>query len=213
MLYKILRYIENIRKVKSTLYIDPTSDISNSWISGNVELGPFVEVKDDVRIAGNVKIGERSAIFGPNTQIYSRINPIIIGKYCSIARGTTIQEYNHNIDSLSTYMINSKIFKKDISFDISSKGPVIIGNDVWIGAHVIILSGVTIGDGAIVAANSTVVSGVEPYSIVAGSPAKKIKMRFSPDKIKELLELRWWDKDSDWLSENSELFAPTSHIL
>lgn len=213
MLSKVLQYIENKRKVKSTGFIDSTAEIRNSWISGKVDLEPFVEVKDDVRIVGNVRIGKRTAVFGPNTQIYSRLNPIIIGKYCSIARGTTLQEYNHNTDSLSTYMINSKIFKKDISFDISSKGPIIIGNDVWIGAHVIILSGVKIGNGVIIAANSTVVSDVEPYSIVAGSPAKKIKMRFSSEKIRELEELKWWDKDIEWLNENRDLFIPNNLTL
>lgn len=213
VLSKILQYIENKRKVRSTGIIDPTVDIHNSWISGNVNLGPFVEIKDDVRIAGKVNIGERSSVFGPNTQIYSRLNPIIIGKYCSIARGTTLQEYNHNTTSLSTYMINSKIFKKEFSLDIFSKGPIIIGNDVWIGAHVIILSGVNIGNGAIIAANSTVISDVEPYSIVAGSPAKKIKMRFNEDIIKELENLKWWDKDIEWLIKNHDLFSQRPFTL
>lgn len=213
LINNIYNFLQNKRKVNSSGIIHPSAQINSSWISGNVNIGKSVEIKDDVRIAGDVEIGNRTAIFGPNTQIYSRLNPIIIGKYCSIARGSTIQEYNHNSMSLSTYMINSKILGENIDLDIYSKGPIIIGNDVWIGTHVVILSGVKIGNGAIIAANSTVVNDVEPYSIVAGSPARKIKQRFDKNTIDKLEDLKWWDKDDDWLRDNKEIFNPTYKVF
>lgn len=74
------------------------------------------------------------------------------------------------------------------------KGDTVIGNDVWIGQNAVILPGVNIGDGAIIGANSVVGSDIEPYSIVAGNPAKVIRKRFDEETISLLLEFRWWDK-------------------
>ena len=206
MISKIYNVLNNWRKVRSEGYIHPSVQISSSWISGNVNLAENVEIKDDVRISGEVSIGERTAVFGPNTQIYSRINPISIGKYCSIARGTTFQEYNHKFHNVSTYMINSKLFGKSVETDLVSKGAITVGNDVWIGAHCVILSGVTIGNGAVVAANSVVTKNIEPYSIVAGSPTVEIGRRFSEGIISLLEELKWWDRGSDWMNRNMDFF-------
>ena len=82
------------------------------------------------------------------------------------------------------------------------KGNINIGNDVWIGYNATIMAGVTIGDGAIIATNSTVIKDVEPYSIVGGNPANKIKKRFAEDVITRLLELKWWDWDIDKITAN-----------
>lgn len=83
-----------------------------------------------------------------------------------------------------------------------NKGDIIIGNDVWLGYNATIMAGVTIGDGAIIAANSTIIKDVEPYSIVGGNPAKEIKKRFSEEKISKLLELKWWDWNLDKITKN-----------
>jgi acetyltransferase-like isoleucine patch superfamily enzyme len=85
-------------------------------------------------------------------------------------------------------------------------GTVTIGNDVWLGANVIVLDNITIADGAIVAANSVVTKDVPPYAIVGGTPAKLIKYRFDEADIAFLLEYQWWDKDINWLRENLSLF-------
>jgi virginiamycin A acetyltransferase len=82
------------------------------------------------------------------------------------------------------------------------KGDINIGNDVWIGYNATIMAGVSIGDGSIIAANSTVVKDVEPYSIVGGNPAKEIKKRFSKDDISKLLALKWWDWDIEKITAN-----------
>ena len=82
------------------------------------------------------------------------------------------------------------------------KGDTIIGNDVWVGYNATIMAGVNIGDGAIIASNATVTRDVEPYSIVGGNPASLIRKRFSDDEIASLLQLKWWDKDIEWITQN-----------
>lgn len=118
-----------------------------------------------------------------------------MGKFCSIAADVTILlggEHRH--DWVTTYPFNV-VCEEARSFrgHPKSKGPVVIGNDVWICRGATILSGVTIGDGAVVAAGSVAVSDVSPYSIVAGNPARLIRSRFSEQQIATLLEIRWWD--------------------
>jgi len=82
------------------------------------------------------------------------------------------------------------------------KGDVSIGNDVWIGRETLILSGVTIGDGAVIGARAVVTKDVEPYSIVAGNPARLIRKRFDDKTIHRLLEIRWWDWPPEKINEN-----------
>lgn len=109
-------------------------------------------------------------------------------------------------------------FAKDTSFDeiktVDSEGKytVKIGNDVWIGAGALLLDGITIGDGAVIGANSLVTEDIPPYAIAYGSPAKVVKYRFSEEEINKLLSLKWWNKDEDWLKENVELFKDIKNI-
>ena len=81
-----------------------------------------------------------------------------------------------------------------------------IGNDVWIGAKSIIMDGVTIGDGAIVAAGSVVTKDVPPFAVVGGAPAKFIKYRFSPEVIDRLNDIQWWDLSDEKITEVVDLF-------
>lgn len=97
--------------------------------------------------------------------------------------------------------------------DEENKYPVYIGNDVWIGHGVTIMSGVKIGDGAILAANSTVVSDVKPYEIVGGNPAKLIKTRFNKEEIDYLCKMKWWNKSEKWIKENIEKFSDIKLIM
>ena len=117
-----------------------------------------------------------------------------IGSFCSISAYVQIfLGGEHRSDWVTTSPL-SLMFENDIIEDhCRSKGDVIIGNDVWICANTIVLSGVTIGDGAVIANGSIVTRDVEPYSIVAGNPAKVIKYRFSPEVIEQLLSICWWD--------------------
>ena len=125
---------------------------------------------------------------------------LVIGKFCSIACGAKFlfNSANHTQRSLSTYIF--PVLFEEWGLDVEripeawdNRGDIIIGNDVWIGYEAVILSGVTIGDGAIVAARAVVTRDVPPYAIVGGVPAKPIRQRFSNPDIAQLLELRWWD--------------------
>ncbi|MBN4053753.1 CatB-related O-acetyltransferase [Haliea sp. AH-315-K21] len=117
-----------------------------------------------------------------------------MGSYCSIADGVKIYlGGNHRVDWITTYPFS--IFResaKNIVGHPATKGDVIIGHDVWIADDVKILSGVSIGNGAVIGASSVVSSNVAPYSIVAGNPAKPVKMRFTDDEILILQSLSWW---------------------
>lgn len=135
-----------------------------------------------------------------------------IGSYCSIAGGCRVfTGGNHNKNRITTYPFGThfkNIFDNPnvITLPISN-GNVIIGNDVWIGAFVTIMSGVNIGDGAILACNSHIVKDVEPYTIVGGNPAKLIKYRFSKEVIDELLKIKWWDWPENKINENTDLLC------
>lgn len=83
-----------------------------------------------------------------------------------------------------------------------NKGDIVIGNDVWIGFEAVIMAGVTIGDGAIIASRAVVTKDVPPYSIVGGTPAKLIRKRFTDEQIDKLLRLKWWDWDEEKVRQN-----------
>jgi len=132
-----------------------------------------------------------------------------IGKFCSIACGSKFlfTSANHTLGSLSTYTF--PIFfdewgldAKNIRSAWDNKGDIVIGNDVWIGYEAVILSGVTIGNGAIIGTRAVVTKDVPPYTIVGGVPAKPIRRRFDNETITELLRLRWWDWDKEKISRN-----------
>lgn len=125
---------------------------------------------------------------------------LVIGKFCSIACGAKFlfASANHTQASLSTYPF--PIFFEEWGLDVrditnawDNKGDIIIGNDVWIGYETVIMSGVTIGDGAIIASRAVVTKDVLPYTIVGGVPAKTIRKRFSDDDIAVLQKMKWWD--------------------
>lgn len=117
-----------------------------------------------------------------------------IGRFCSLAEGATILlGGEHRIDWIATHPVNILFGTKRVPGLPRSKGDVIIGNDVWIGTDALILSGVEIGNGAVIAARSVVTEDVAPYSIMAGNPAKHIKFRFSESIIDDLQKIAWWD--------------------
>lgn len=134
---------------------------------------------------------------------------LIIGKFCSIACGTKFlfNCANHTLNSLSTYTFplfyeEWGLNKTDVTAAWDNKGDIVIGNDVWIGYEAIIMAGVHIGDGAIVAARAVVTKDVAPYTIVGGTPAREIRKRFDVITIKQLMELKWWDWPIDKIRQN-----------
>lgn len=132
---------------------------------------------------------------------------LIIGKFCMIASDVEfiMNGANHLVDAISTYPFavfgngwENAMEGKEYPF----KGDTVIGNDVWIGHKARIMTGVTIGDGAIIGAYSVVTKDVAPYSIVGGNPAQEIRKRFSEEKIEQLLKLCWWDWEAEKITQN-----------
>ncbi len=135
-----------------------------------------------------------------------------VGKFCSIACGAKFlfTSANHTMRSISTYPF--PIFFEEWGLDVTNitsawdnKGDIVIGNDVWIGYEAIVLSGVTIGDGAIIGTRAVVTKDVPPYTIVGGIPAKPIRKRFSDEVISKLLELQWWNWPENRIKENIDV--------
>lgn len=129
---------------------------------------------------------------------------LIIGKFCSIACGMKFlfNCANHTQKSLSTYTFplfyeEWELEKSNITTAWDNKGDIVIGNDVWIGYEAVIMAGVHIGDGAIIAARAVVTKDVPPYTIVGGTPAKEIRKRFDAEVIQQLLMLKWWNWSTD----------------
>lgn len=138
---------------------------------------------------------------------------LIIGKFCDIASGVEfiMNGANHRINSVTTYPFNimgngwEKVTPNLAK--LPYKGDTIVGNDVWIGQNVTIMPGIEIGDGAIIAANSTITKDVLPYHIVGGNPAKIIRRRFDDSLVSYLLDLKWWDWDKEKIFSNLEILC------
>lgn len=131
---------------------------------------------------------------------------LIIGKFCQIAAGVefVMNGANHQMNCVSTfpfYTLEGWRMDPPAMEDLPIKGDTVIGNDVWIGQNSVILPGVCIGDGAIIGANSVVGSDVDPYTIVAGNPAKKIRKRFDDELIRLMLDFKWWDKEIEEIND------------
>lgn len=177
--------------------------VFNYNLSPNTKLGKKTMVRSGTEV-GNISLGDYSYISGPR----SYVEEAIIGKFCSIARQVVMGVSGHNYEWVTTSpIITSKEYgfvKNDVNEP--QKTMPIIGNDVWIGINAIIMRGVVIGDGAVIAAGSVVTSDVKPYSIVGGMPARHIRYRFTEEQIKKLLEIRWWDWEESKIKENSNLF-------
>ena len=139
---------------------------------------------------------------------------LVIGKFCSIACGAKFlfNSANHTLNSLSNYPFpiffeEWQLVKKDVASAWDNKGDIVIGSDVWIGYEAVIMAGVHVGDGAIIASRAVVTKDVPPYTIVGGMPAKEIRMRFDKDTVDRLQELQWWN----WNIEKITRYLP--HIM
>lgn len=133
---------------------------------------------------------------------------LVIGKFCSIASGVKfiMGSANHRLSSVTAYPFNvfGGLWAERTPPHFSQlpfKGDTVVGNDVWLGRECVVMPGVTIGDGAIVAACSVVTRDVEPYAVVGGNPARFIKKRFSQELIDLLRRLRWWDFPPEKLAD------------
>lgn len=148
-------------------------------------------------------------------KFHRKDDSITIGKYCSIADDVVIiSSGGHNYRHVSTYPFID-LYHFDGSYkDTFSKGPVVIKNDVWLGFRCTVLSGVTIGNGAVVAAGSVVVDDVPDYAIVGGIPAKIIKYRFEPEIIQQLKLIQWWEWDEKIINQRvNDFYLPIEEFV
>ena len=173
---------------KETIYLKNVTD------NPNIQIGDYTIYNDFIHDPRE---------FQKNNVLYHYpINKdrLIIGKFCSIACGAKFlfNSANHKMASLSTYTFplffeEWGLKKENVAQAWDQKGDIMIGNDVWIGYEAVILSGVTIGDGAVIGCRAVVTKNVPPYTIVGGVPAKPIRKRFDEETIKELQKIKWWD--------------------
>ncbi len=203
LLWMPLGFIKGILELSN----DKARDFQNTKRFPNSIFRKNVCISEGSSIGKNVLLHENVTVNHSSIGDYSYINNnsliqnTTIGSYCSISHGVKMGLGAHPIHKFSTspifYKKNNgmkvKVIEKDSDF-VEYK-PITIGNDVWIGANALIMDGVTIADGAIIAAGSVVTKNIDAYSIVGGVPAKHIKYRFNENKIKQLLETKWWLKE------------------
>ncbi|MBN9069774.1 MAG: CatB-related O-acetyltransferase [Rhizobiales bacterium] len=139
---------------------------------------------------------------------------LVIGKFCAIAADTRfiMNGANHDMRGFSTYPFgilggDARAAWDDGSVEAGFRGDTIVGNDVWFGTEAMVLPGVTIGDGAIVATRAVVSRDVPPYAIVAGNPARVVKMRFDEETVSRLLAVGWWHWPIDKIMRNVDAIA------
>lgn len=168
-------------KVKSKIYIGRKSRLTSRTV-----------INDGTRINGKI--------------IIKGAGNCVIGKYCAIADDIRIITSNHDMSALNLqYALQTRL---GLGRFIHDRKDVFLGNNVWIGDSVILLAGVTIGNGAVVAAGSVVTKSVPAYAVVGGVPAKLIKYRFDEEKIKTIEKLQWWDWSLSKMKENIQYFQP-----
>ena len=182
---------------KETVYL------KNVVTGPNIEIGNYTMYNDYVHDPRD---------FEKNNVLYHypvNGDKLKIGKFCSIACSAKFlfTSANHTLRSLSTYPFpiffeEWELDAKNICEAWDNKGDIVIGNDVWIGFEAVILSGVTIGDGAIIGTRAVVTKDVSPYTIVGGIPAKPIRKRFDDETIAQLEALNWWDWDEETIRNN-----------
>ena len=169
----------------------------------------YYHYKNKIR-EGFLVIGEHS--YGmPDVHVYKGSEAkVVIRKYCSIAPDVTfITGGIHPVDWVSTYPFRANWRLPGAEEDgmPATKGDIIVDNDVWIGTHTIVLSGVTIGDGTVICSGAVVTKDVPPYSIAGGVPAAVIKRRFSQREIEALEKIRWWEWDHEKILKNVHLLS------
>lgn len=178
-------------------------------------------IDSESSVSRKARVYPMSKLFRSQVGDYSYICPgtqltcVEMGKYCSVATECLIGLAAHSLRGMST----SPLFTErdnptgscwTESHEENVLHPVVIGNDVWIGARVIVLGGITIGNGAVIGAGSVVTRDVPPYAVVAGVPARLIRYRFEEPIIRHLEELSWWDKSEEELKQLLPLFQQPS---
>jgi len=177
----------------------------------------LVDFLSETKLAGRepllgIEIGRKTYGMGKAKLIgyYPKDNPLVVGSYCSIADEVAFFfRTDHRPDLVSSYPGYSIASTSDLFDDSIFKGPTVVGHDVWIGYRSLIMSGLRIGNGAVIAAGSVVTKDVPPYAIVAGNPAKLIRMRFDAETVSALQASQWWSWEQETIRANIDLFRLT----
>lgn len=196
---------------------------------GKSRISPSATILRGCRFDGHNSVGNNSYLsgttmgYGSFVGFGNEFTNCKIGKYSSIGSNIRVVAATHPVKGfISThpaffsdrywfrYVKQSK-FKEHLA--TADGYQCKIGNDVWIGDNSLILGGVEIGDGAIVAMGSIVLHDVHPYTIVAGVPAKEIRKRFSDETIESLQKIKWWDKPIEWIEANAEDFSDVEQFV
>ncbi len=226
-------WIKDYRRLVRARRCFPGRRVESAFVSPNAVLGTPCAIERDAVVAAGARLGDHTAVYrgavvggrvvlGDCSYINegSIVIAAVIGRFCSISPGCSIGLQNHPLALLSTSPL---IYGDDNILGVSPwwseiTAPPEIGSDVWIGTRAIVLQGVTIGHGAVVAAGAVVTRDVAPYAIVGGVPARHISMRFTEATVLRLLELKWWESpleslrqridflrnsEADWLNESA----------
>jgi virginiamycin A acetyltransferase len=185
---------------------NPTCTIHAHTLARQVVLEKHVTIEQGCYI-GAAHIG-RCTFIGANSYIDK--STASIGRFCSIAMSARISLKNHPLDRVSTHPFTYSRKYGYVASDQAVQGvsdaKTTIGHDVWIGANVTVLAGVSIGNGAVLGANSVVTDDVAPYSIVHGTPARHVRYRFDEATIDQLQRSAWWDWDDERIRANIAAF-------
>jgi len=184
-------------------------------------LFPQISFLKNVVTRPNIEIGEYTYYDDPDGAHHFENNVLYhfdfigdrlrIGKFCAIARGVKfiMNGANHQMNGISTYPFfifgNGWEAAAPQPGELPYKGDTVVGNDVWIGYDALIMPGVTIGDGAIIAARSVVTADLPPYAIVGGNPAQLLRERFDAESVRRLLAIAWWDRPVEWVAAHLSL--------
>lgn len=199
--------------------------------STSIDVSPAARIKKTTlegfnRVSGNVKLMNSDIGFGSYISSNCVADRLKVGRYSSIGPNLKLPaglHPTHTFVSTSPYFYSTRIPHSYVSrqkfeeykyiTESETQYRWVIGSDVWIGANVTILEGVRIGDGSVVGTGSIVTKDTPPFSISVGIPSKVVSYRFDADQIERLLQLKWWDKDQDWIKRNAELFENVNAFL
>ena len=192
-----------------------STQVENTTLGEHATIGDFSRVADSV-LEERAALQRNNMVYGTRIGRYSYTgrNTTIwhadIGAFCSISWNVSIGGANHDYNRLTThsflYSGDFGLMPEDAEGYERFADPCVVGNDVWIAANACICRGVTVGTGAVIAAGAVVTQDVEPYTIVAGVPAKPLKKRFSENVIARLLATRWWELPAEDIRDNYKLF-------
>lgn len=222
------QYISETAKIQDSI-LGENGKIYNFAEVKSSTLGEYTSIGDQSiilgsHLMGNIAINRRNFIQDSKVgrYTYTGFNTVLrgaeIGNFCSISWNVSVGGKNHDYTRITTSpiwgfhnmdgnrMVSKEIIDKEDRYRYGKDDELcIVGNDVWIAANVVIVRGVTVGNGAVIAAGAVVTKDVEPYTIVAGVPAKPLKKRFSDETIRTLESIQWWNWPREVITKNMDL--------